>query len=361
MLDILIDGREFKEGRMTGIGRVLSGLVSAICANRGIEKIGLAVWSMNSIPQTLKETNRLEPIVLPNSFLASEKLLSKYTTTGIKVFLSPYPKLPLFGCRCAAINMVHDVHDLTHPAYRHRLRVKFDLLRLKSALKNADLTWYVSKWSMNETRSLTGIVGKRPIVRYSGVSKDLSIQRTKLDGQILDKHNLDRGYILVIGNGLPHKNLGVLLSISGQIERKLLFVGVNRDQKKYWARRFSLDSAIWIDFVEDRDLPAIIRGAFCLAHPSTAEGYGFPPLEAMACGIPAVVSDISVLAETTGKKALLTEPNNPDHWLENLNVLNNNATYEKIAAEGIEWVRQFLGESAWQGHLNDISHLIEDR
>ena len=61
----------------------------------------------------------------------------------MKPFLNPYPKLPLFGVHCPSINMIHDVLDLTHPAYKGRIKILFDGYRLKRALIKADLTWYV--------------------------------------------------------------------------------------------------------------------------------------------------------------------------------------------------------------------------
>ena len=70
----------------------------------------------------------------------------------------------------------------------------------------------------------------------------------------------------------------------------------------------------WIRHVEEQHLPALLRGAFCLVQPSLVEGYGYPPLEAMACGMPAIVSGIPVLMETTGNYALSAPPYDPAAW-----------------------------------------------
>lgn len=69
--------------------------------------------------------------------------------------------------------------------------------------------------------------------------------------------------------------------------------------------------AVWVEHISDKELPVIVKEVFCLAQPSTLEGYGYPPLEAIACGVPAVVSDIPVLLETTGGNALTADADDP--------------------------------------------------
>lgn len=110
--------------------------------------------------------------------------------------------------------------------------------------------------------------------------------------------------------------------------------------------------------MEEKDLPAIISAAFCLAQPSTAEGYGYPPLEAMACGVPAVVSSIPVLIEVTGGHALYANPSSPQDWLENINGLDNEATYGELAERGLKWAMPLCGRKGWSAHVADMHELI---
>ncbi|MCK4830514.1 glycosyltransferase family 4 protein, partial [bacterium] len=263
-----------------------------------------------------------------------------------------------FGCHCVAVHTVHDVLDLTHPAYRKRFKLFFDIFRLKVALKKADLTWYDSSWSMEETKKLAGFVGKNPRVRYLGIDEKFSGRRFQAKDDIPRKYNLQPGYILVVGNGLPHKNLGVLLSIGDRLSRKLVFVGIPEKNKRHWKSRYPASKAIWIQHIDDEDLPAIMKGSFCLAQPSTAEGYGYPPLEAMACGIPAVVSSIPVLVETTGDHALTADPGDPEKWIEAFDALDNQQKYHSQVEKGLRWVKPFLGRKGWEKHIFDIEELI---
>jgi hypothetical protein len=78
----------------------------------------------------------------------------------------------------------------------------------------------------------------------------------------------------------------------------------------------------------------------------------------MACGIPAVVSDIPVLVETTGNQAFKANPLNSKAWLDALGALENASLYRDAANKGLKWAQQFQGSLAWQGYVTDIEDLI---
>jgi glycosyltransferase involved in cell wall biosynthesis len=358
---ILVDAREFVEEKLTGIGRVLKGLVSAVAESDLAREILLASSDPGALPFRANGQEKISILELPPSFLGAEKALTGLTRGQIDLFISPYPKLPLFGCYTKAAHIIHDILDLTHPAYKKRFKIIFDSWRLKKALKWADLTWYDSLWSQKETREYAGRIGKRPRVRYPGIDAAFSPEKSADDPAALMRYGLETGYILVIGNGLPHKNLGVLLEVSDLISRRIVFIGVRDKNRLHWKSRYPKESAIWISHVKDSDLPSLLRAAFCLAQPSTAEGYGYPPLEAMACGVPAVVSNIPVLFETTGSIALYADPHNPRSWIEPFNVLERDEVYKAQTEKGLKWMEPLTGSKGWQGHISDIQELLAER
>jgi glycosyltransferase involved in cell wall biosynthesis len=343
---------------MTGIGRVLSGLIQALADSHVFAELGLAVSNGGPDSAELKNCKKIKFIKLSRNFVKSEKRLSDLTRKNFQLFLSPYPKLPLFGSFCPSIHMIHDILDLLHPAYRRRLRGRFDRYRVKSALKRADLTWYDSRSSLQQTQALFGYSGGRPRVRSPGICERFSPHRQGNDGEILRKYHLERGYILIMGNGRPHKNLGILLELSRQLKRKLVFNGVPQQNMTYWQAKVPQATATWIPHVAEPDLAAVVRGAFCLAQPSTAEGYGYPPLEAMACGIPAVVSNIPVLIETTGNKALTADFDKPQAWLESFAALENSDFYAAQVERGLKWLEPMRGRKGWAKHIADILELV---
>jgi glycosyltransferase involved in cell wall biosynthesis len=355
---ILFDAREFVEAGRTGIGRVLEGLVGALADTDAAEEILLAASTPLAMPIRLGNRSNVKVVPLPSSFLKSEKALSDLTRSKVDLFISPYPKLPLFGCHAKAVHIVHDILDLTHPAYKKRLKVFFDGWRLRRALKRADLTWYDSIWSQKETLKHVGTIGKKPRVRYPAVDAAFNPEKSVDDAAALMRYGLEPGYVLVVGNGLPHKNLGVLIEAARRISRRVVFAGVRDRNRMYWKSRYPDESATWLGHVQEGDLPSLLRSAFCLAQPSTAEGYGYPPLEAMACGVPAVVSNIAVLFETTGSIALYADPHHPGAWMESLKIIEREEVHKAQAEKGLKWVEPLKAPKGWQGHVSDIQELL---
>ncbi len=355
---ILVDGREFHLAKRTGISRVLEGILLTISGSDVGGNIRLAVFPNTTLPESLADQSNLELEILGSTALGAEMALSNMTKKNCDLFLSPYPKLPLFGGNCKYVNIIHDILYITH-AKKNGIKKKLDLWRLKAALKKADLTWYDSGASLNETKRLLGYAGRNPRVRYPGI--DHRFASPKIDtGAIAENYGLKPGYILALGNGHAHKNLKIILDIADQVRRPIVFIGVNDENRQQWLERPNGHKCRWIEAVNDTDLPAFIKNAFCLVQPSLIEGYGYPPLEAMACGVPVVVSDIPVLVETTGGRALDADPLNPMAWKNAMERLENIDFYAAQVEKGLQWSRKLLGKKAWQKYTSDIQELLAE-
>ena len=159
-----------------------------------------------------------------------------------------------------------------------------------------------------------------------------------------------RAMFWLLEMGCLTRILGILLEIAPQIERPIVFAGVSEQNRQYWESRHSGIRAKWIRHVEEQHLPALLRGAFCLVQPSLIEGYGYPPLEAMACGMPAIVSHIPVLLETTGNCALSAPPDDPSAWRNALRTLENSSRYGEFVEKGLKWT-QPLARPQERGNL----------
>ena len=119
--------------------------------------------------------------------------------------------------------------------------------------------------------------------------------------------------MLALGTREPRKNLTAAVAAFqalGSSNLKLVIVG-----RHGWGREdFSdVENVIFTDFVEDIDLPALYSGASVFVFPSLYEGFGFPVLEAMACGTPVVASDASSIPELAGEAGVLVDPTDPNH------------------------------------------------
>jgi len=122
----------------------------------------------------------------------------------------------------------------------------------------------------------------------------------------------------------------------------------------------------FLDFVDDDDLPALYSDASLFLFPSLYEGFGLPPLEAMACGAPVIVSNASCLPEVVGDAGLLLPPEDESAWGEAIHrLLLNSRRRSSMAAAGFLRARQFTWQRAArelrQIYQQLLSDLPEDR
>ena len=167
--------------------------------------------------------------------------------------------------------------------------------------------------------------------------------------------------MLAVGTLEPRKNLETLLdgwSMLPERDRReapLVLAGA-------WGWRFEGIQArlerlgqgvLRLDAVEPADLPALYNLATCLAHPAWYEGFGLPPLEAMACGTPVICSSASSLPEVVGEAALMVDPGDADAWRAALQRLLGDAGLASglrrrgiLRAAEFSWER--AGEKTWR-------------
>ncbi|GAB6177374.1 hypothetical protein JCM16814_22650 [Desulfobaculum senezii] len=354
---LLVDGREYPPQGGTGISRVLDGLVRALVASGCADEVRLAVRPACAA-HIAKDCRGLVRRELPASRLAAEVALSRLARRSA-VTLSPYPKVPVWAGPARVVNIVHDVLNITHERYRTSWRARYARVRLAHGLRRAALTWYDSAWSREQTQALAGWTGRDARVRHLGIAPEFSPTPQEDDAAHRGALGLAPGYVLVLGNGRPHKNIGVALSLSETLGRPLVIAGCPDRWRLWWQARHPAAQAVWLPLVPEAALPALYRGAFCLLHPALIEGYGFPPLEAMACGVPAIVSDIPVLRETAGGAAVFAPPDDRDAWRAALARLEDGEERRRVCENALVAVAARVGPRAWDAHVADIRELFD--
>jgi len=339
---IIIDGREFVVGRRTGIGRFLEGLLLAITHDHPEWLCEIVLNEIKALPESLQGKVSLRDV--PSNIEWHWPSM----TRGFDLFLSPYPKLPIRELSCPSIHTIHDVFYLTHPAYQGNTIRRFaGLWRLKRALKNGSLTWFDSRVSQLETEKLAGETAQHTTVRFPAIESSFNP----------DRRIKRKDFYLFVGNGLPHKNVQTVLSAIKDTSAVLKCVGVHVDIAAQLQSKFQLDvkQVEFLQGVDDVALLKLYRQCKALVQPSTAEGYGYPPLEAMACGTPAIVSDIPVLRETTGGFATFCSALDVAAWRDTLTAFTMNEQQRNFA---LLWAKQHQGEQGWAAHITDIENLL---
>jgi glycosyltransferase involved in cell wall biosynthesis len=176
---------------------------------------------------------------------------------------------------------------------------------------------------------------------------------------------VEHPYVLFVGSEHPRKNLATLLRAFAALRRepgfealKLVKVGApgaTRDGFHLPARRLVGElglgeQVVFAGRVPDDDLPRWYSAAACLALPSRGEGFGLPPLEAMACGCPVVVSTAGALPEVAGGAALLTDPGDAERLRAHLRaVLTRPELAQELRARGLARAAGFTWERTVEG------------
>lgn len=200
----------------------------------------------------------------------------------------------------------------------------------KKALKNSTAIVTSSHFSKSEILSIFGSdLEKKICVIYPGVSSSFyrvsELEKWKIDN-VITKFKLQDGYFLHVGLKRRHKNLHMLIdayadalgNLGTSNMPLLLFVGkIDEDaiQLKVYATLKGISNYVrFLDGVNDEELNLLYNGSIALLFPSVYEGFGFPVIEAMACGIPVVAADGSSISEISNNSAILLNPYHKEVW-----------------------------------------------
>ena len=206
------------------------------------------------------------------------------------------------------VPFVFTVFDLIHlhvPEESGAAKRLYYRLLVRPAVKRARAVLTGSEYSRGEIIAWSGVDPESVVVIGAAAATGFTP-----DG---DSHDPGYPYLLYVGNDKPHKNLARLIeAFARSAERdsvRLLVVGpATRETRAAIEAHGVQDRVVCSGRVPEDQLPGLYRGAVALVFPSLYEGFGLPPLEAMACGTPVVSSTTTSLAETVGDAAIAIDP-----------------------------------------------------
>src|ERR1700754_217517 len=259
---------------------------------------------------------------------------------------------PLFHRDCAT--MIHDAQVYSAPesySLPFRLRYKFLFFFIG---KRHKVILTVSEFSKQELVRYGIASADKIVVVHNGCDHVLQIRPD--EGQLAVLNLKPRRYVLALANTQKHKNIGVLLKAFANAEMSdvelVLFGGATRADFENIGHVVP-PNVRFAGRITDPEMVGLMVNAGALAFPSLTEGFGLPPLEAMALGCPVVAAPYGALPEVCGKAALYADPFSPEAWSLNiLSALNDDTVRQSLIAEG----RRQAGNFTWK---QAARHLFE--
>ncbi len=226
--------------------------------------------------------------------------------------------------RCRVVVTIHDIIHLLFPEFLpNRMAFLYAQRMIRRSLRRGDRVIADSRNTKTDLMDYFETDGRKIEVVYPGVADLFRRQLASGDiRQVLDRHGLERPYLLFVGNPKPHKNLENVVRAFAEVVRRDAFGGElvcvgGRDQGQqrilHHAERLGVAARIrLLGHVPEAELPAIYQGARLFLYPTLYEGFGLPVVEAMASGVPVITSNTSALVEIASGYASLVDPLNVD-------------------------------------------------
>jgi len=275
------------------------------------------------------------------------------------VFLTPNLHFTAYSNRCRKVMVVHDLSFILFPEFfSFKVRLWHKLILSKNYLKQADVIVADSVNTKNNLIDLLKIGSEKIKVIYPGVGNEFKVldQNDSVLKQVKDKYDLPDKFILYLGSLEPRKNIESIveayLGLSCQPEwQHALVIGGGTGWKNKTIHRLVKDySKIkLIGYVAEKDKPALYNLAEMFIYPSYYEGFGLPPLEAMACGTPVIAGANSSLFEAVDMAGLLVDPYNlNDIRLAIEAIANDNDLKYDLTVKGLQQVKKFKWDKTAQ-------------
>ena len=370
-----IDGRELLADQVTGIGRYLRNFLNnAVPANPDVSFI---VYGNQHTCLNMEAPNlKLETIPERLVFWWDQAVLGRCTFRDtLDVFLSPYDKAPAITS-CPLVMTVHDLifFEISYKGWlgKHLYNAAYRLIR-GPVIRRADRVITDSQYSRRDLVEKLGVDNDRIRPILIGISPAYHpITDPDQIAKLRSHYQLMNPYILYVGNFNPHKNVRALVSgfagLPDAIRSKhtLALCGRKssfRDQIEKACSSLGIDKQVkFIDFVEESDMPVLYSEATVFAFPSLYEGFGLPPLEAMACGTPVVSSGATSLSEVVADAGIVIDATHPEEIEAALTrVLTDEILRNDLIAAGIARAKEYSQETAASLVMDVLREAAESR
>ena len=228
--------------------------------------------------------------------------------------------------------MIHDLGPLRYPERLHPRTVAMHTATAREARK-CDLVFVNSAYTARDVAERLEIESARIRVAYPGVGGQYTLEG--------DRRDVDRPYVFTTATEDWRKNRATLERAVQLLDKELSLASLGHGG---------------LGYVSDDDLPALYRGADVFAYPSRFEGFGIPVLEAMASGVPCVVSSHPSLDEACGDAAIRADPDSPEEFADGIRRAREER--EPLVARGLQHVKRFTWIETGRIHLQSYADAL---
>jgi alpha-1,3-rhamnosyl/mannosyltransferase len=382
---IFIDGLGLVDGHFSGVGQYILGIL------RGLDElIDDAKYNEDPVPEIV--------VIIPRDSIAKFKKF-QFKHIAYKKFPLPFRymaalwhrgKLPPIDLWCGrgtyifprfvgmpllfnkSMLVIYDLSFELHREYSDEGNANFLSKHVRRSVNGSQKIITISKNARKEITNFYKIPESKVKVAYPATDPQLFYRRSvKEIEEVKQKYRVKGDYILALSNLEPRKNLVALVNAYCELPRELtdkyalLLVGVSgwKTQTLFNHIVKKVDEGYNIirpsKYVLDKDKPAVISGASLLVYPSHYEGFGMPPVEALACGIPVIAADNSSLPEAVGKTGQLINVNDEGLLVKTMqeSLDNIDKLSRQILQKGPEQASSFSWKSSAQVFLDVVEEL----
>jgi glycosyltransferase involved in cell wall biosynthesis len=347
---IALDVRKYND---YGIGTYIKNLVEQLALLDSPHKFLLFVSPEDEKTESFPLNWGVAPVRY-GKYSVSEVLFfaSKARAQGVSLFHSPHYTLP-FGLKGRAVVTIHDLIHLRFPQYFSLLHRSYSYGMIWHALRATRFVITVSQFTKQDILRTFRVREDKIVSIPLGVSEQFHKRTDPSD--MVDfklKFKLDHPYILFVGNTKPHKGVDVLLRAFKEVgalfpDIDLVFAGSSLSTEtsvQDMINTLGLSKRVKsLGRISNEELALAYAGGEMFVLPSRYEGFGLPALEAMACGVPVIVSDKGSLPEVVGNAALICESENHGMFADAMiNLLRDASLKNEMTAKGKKHSERFL-------------------